>query len=208
MIAIATITGKGYASSIIYEEKEAQPRVHYIGNVDIDADGAPHAYNPSNTGLDRIANAKDTMGNWCGVLVDSSGKPLTQGAGDPAPGYYISTTAYELANMPKGTQRRYLNAETIPFIVVPPVIIHGVPGIVKGCKVRITDMVTRLICDAMVGDIGPRNKDGEVSIAAAKRLSVPSSPIIGGFSSPRFLYELWPGVPAVIDGVQYALMAS
>lgn len=86
-----------------------------------------------------------------------------------------------------------LNADTENYIVVPPAIIRGVSGVVLGCKARVS--YQGLAVDAVVGDIGPRKKIGEISIALAKALGIPSSPLTGGVDS-GVDYHLWPGVPA------------
>jgi hypothetical protein len=92
-----------------------------------------------------------------------------------------------------------------PFIVVPPAIVEGVVDVVLGCKARITDTRTGQLVDCVVVDTGPKTKTGEASIAAAKALGVPSSARTGGEEKPAFTYELWPGVPAVVNGVTYPL---
>ena len=105
-------------------------RGEFIADADIDADGAPHAYHPDDTGLDALANAKDRAGRFVGILTDSHGRPIVQASGDPAPGYYISTTTYEDTDQPEATQRRYVDAERVPFIVVSPRIRRS--GLVGG----------------------------------------------------------------------------
>ena len=42
----------------------------------IDADGAPNAYHPDNTGLDDLANA-GTPGRWEGLAKDAEGRTLS-----------------------------------------------------------------------------------------------------------------------------------
>ena len=68
----------------------------YIGGMAIDADGAPTAYHPNGTsGLDALGNA-GRPGNWWALVTDtgtSAGTPVIQGAADPAPGFYVSTTS-------------------------------------------------------------------------------------------------------------------
>jgi hypothetical protein len=54
--------------------------VLFSAGMQIDADGAPNAYGPNNTGLDYTANAKNGD-NWVGVATDSSGKPVVQRSG-------------------------------------------------------------------------------------------------------------------------------
>ncbi len=43
--------------------------------------------------------------------------------------------------------------------------------------------------------------------AASLALGIPYSARTGGEDKPRFLYELWPGVPAVVNGITYPLQA-
>jgi hypothetical protein len=207
MRILATLTGEGYTSTIVEED---DGRVHFKGDLDIDADGAYRAYHPDNhSGLDDLRNARDGQGGWCGV-VTAHGKPVVQGAQDPAPGFYVSTTSLSLPHA-DGTPRaaadprRYVDAESVPFIVVPPIIPQSVRGIVLGCKARITDTRTGKSVDCVVADVGPRTRDGEASIAAAKVLGIPSSARSGGEDAPVFLYELWPGTAAVVNGVTYPL---
>lgn len=102
-----------------------------------------------------------------------------------------------------------LNAYTESFIVVPPAIVKGVPGIVMGCKARVYYRQTGDITDAVVGDLGPTKKVGELSVHCARKVNMPSNPNVGGDDDFRMtLYELWPGVPALVDGIQYPLQPS
>jgi hypothetical protein len=72
--------------------------------------------------------AKST-GNYGGVAIfgfqtDSKNRPLIQGEGDPFPGKaYISTTSVIIPGAPSGTQRQYVNALNIPYIVLPSTFI-------------------------------------------------------------------------------------
>lgn len=205
MSTLCTLTGEGFAVVVTQDD---DGRVHFTSDADIDADGAPHAYHMvSKWGLDDLENAKDNNGRFVGVLTDSRGKPVAQGSDDPAPGFLISTTTYEHRDEPEVTQRRYLNAETVPFIVVSPLIRQRAKGIVLGCRAR-ARMKGGEWQEAMVGDIGPRFKVGEVSIALARLLGIPSSPRTGGEDSPIVEYELYPGTPAVLDGVTYELQPA
>lgn len=102
-----------------------------------------------------------------------------------------------------------LNAQTESFIVVPPAIVRGVSGIVMGCKARVHYRKTGDICDAVVGDLGPSDKIGEASVKCAKMLGMNPSPISGGEDGmDQVLFECWPGIPAVVDGVLYPLQPS
>ena len=54
-----------------------------------------------------------------GYLIDKKGKPIIQGANDPAPGFYISTTGYVDINNPnKFDPRRYVNASEINYTLL------------------------------------------------------------------------------------------
>ena len=198
-----------YKSTIIEED---DGRVHFNGDMDIDADGAYRAYHPDNkSGLDNLANAH-SGDNWYGV-VTVSGEPVIQGPDDPAPGFYVSATSLHLLQpdgtvYPRTNPLGYVDAESVPFIVVPPAIVEGVVDVVLGCKARITDTRTGKSVDCVVADTGPKTKTGEASIAAAKALGVPSSARTGGEEKPVFTYELWPGVPAEVNGVTYPLQHS
>lgn len=104
---------------------------------------------------------------------------------------------------------RALNAYAESFIVVPPSIIKGVVPVVLGCKARVLYRKTGIYRDAVVGDVGPRTKIGELSVALAKRLGIPHNPNYGGESDFRLvLYEIWPGIPATVDGLDYQLQPS
>lgn len=60
-------------------------------------------------------------------------------------------------------------------------------------------------CPCVVGDVGPRSKLGEASPAAAEAVGINGDPNTGGIDTPRVLFEIWPGVPAQVNGVIYQL---
>lgn len=101
-----------------------------------------------------------------------------------------------------------LNADVDKYIVTPPAIIAGVKDIVLGCQAIIVNTRNGRSAYAVVGDIGPHRKIGEISVAAAKALGINPSPTRGGEDAHVVEYTLWPGVAAVVDGVQYALKSS
>lgn len=169
----------------------------------IDSDGSPHSYHPDNTGLDFNQNAKDSEGHWVGVLTDNNGNPLIQGPNDPAPGYYISTTSYQNKQYDINNPLRYLDAETVPYFVVNTAICRAVDPMVLGCRIILT--FNGVSIEAMAGDLGPRAPQKfEISIAAAKALGIPSSPKNGG-TDKQIEVLIFPGSPAIINGIQYDL---
>lgn len=102
-----------------------------------------------------------------------------------------------------------LNPYEVPFIVVPPQIVKGVKPIVLGCKARMTNLKTGARVTCIVGDIGPKDKLGEASCKACEAVGLDPNPNHGGTGDyGAILYELYPGVETVIDGVAYALQPS
>lgn len=98
-----------------------------------------------------------------------------------------------------------LNADVDKYVVVPPAILNGVKGVVLGCSAHALNLRNGHSSDAVVGDIGPHTKIGEISVALAKALGLNPSPNNGGTEEHIIAYTLHPGVPAVVDGKAYAL---
>jgi hypothetical protein len=99
-----------------------------------------------------------------------------------------------------------LNADVDQYIVVPPAIISGVEPIVLGSQAQVTFQGNTV--PAVVGDIGPHQKLGEISVATAKALGIPSSPVSGGVDEHVVEYVIEPGVAAEVNGVTYQLQPS
>lgn len=114
--------------------------------------------------------------------------------GDPS---YQSQTAYY-------NDGKFLNADEDKYIVIPPQIRKGVPPVVMGCQAQLTDLVTGISYKAVTGEIGPNDKTGEAAYCLAKIIN-PSITHNSGDQGLNYLYELWPGVPAVVDGKTYKL---
>jgi hypothetical protein len=162
----------------------------------IDADGAYRAYHPNNTGLDHNDNGRNADGSWFAVVCSDAAHrhPVVQGAGDPAPGYYVSTTSLEDASITdKRNPRRYVDSESIPYFVLPGTTSVAGLGAKLGDFGAVYNPKTGKLCYAIYADIGPRKKIGEGSIALAKALGVPSSPRTGGMEERRLLYVVFPG---------------
>lgn len=87
-----------------------------------------------------------------------------------------------------------LNAETEAYIVVPPAVVHDVPGVVLGCKAAVE--YGDLVAAAVVGDVGPAKKLGELSPACARLIGANPSSVSGGVDTQVVKYTIWPGVPA------------
>lgn len=199
---LGVIAGEGFSCLI---REDATKRVYFTADADIDADGAngqnggPAAYRIDDKGTEALANGgmKVVSGkvicaeSWAHnvVILDVDNEPKV------FPGGVIASKTWyrhpgKMANDPNA----YIDAETVPYIVVPPLIVQQTTGIVRGCKARITYKGKTVEC--VVADHGPSTKIGEVSIAAARAVGIPSSPRNGGVAAPQVFYELWPGTPA------------
>jgi hypothetical protein len=215
---IGTING-----SDIIEQDDLS--VTFASGATLDGDGAngqfggDPCYAPSTyTGrtLDVIGNAGGP-GNWYGVVTDENGDPIVQSATDPCPGAYVSATSLHLPDasgnrLPNSSPFKYVDSATVPFIVVPPMIIRGVAGIVMGCRAVVTNTANGMQVEAVVADGGPSNHLGEISVACAKAIGVPTGTTHpangGGADSPTIEYQIFPGVAAVVNGVTYPLQSS
>jgi glycosyl hydrolase group 75 (putative chitosanase) len=141
----------------------------------IDADGAPNAYNPDNTGLDDLANA-GSPGHWGALAVDHDGMPYIQGPDDPFPGYYVSTTSLSDRTRKPNDPRKYVDASKIPFIVLP----HDVTtqtGARLGDFAVVLNVRNGKTSSAIFADIGTM---GEGSVALADNLGLWSNAREGG----------------------------
>lgn len=91
--------------------------------MDVDVDGAPRAYGPRGTkALDYLSNARlrgRRHGPIVGYMVDDGDRPVVQGPHDPAPGYYVSQTAFEDESVEnEHDPRRYVDATAINYVVL------------------------------------------------------------------------------------------
>jgi hypothetical protein len=177
-------TSRAFAGGATYSHIKGKGVLH-CGFV-IDVDGSPHAYHPDgHSGLDFTANA-GRPGNWYGLVTDNeslSGKPVIQGPTDPAPGYYVSYTSLQDTSKARTDPRRYVDSETIPYIVLPGTIIHQAGEPKLGDLAAVFNERNGKLSSAIVADIGPNRRLGEGSIALATRLGLPSNPRGPGIKS-------------------------
>jgi hypothetical protein len=158
----------------VYEDDDA---IWWTGPLAIDADGAPNAYHPDGkSGLDYLANA-GKPGNWYGLVVDTNGKPVVQGPGDPCPGFYVSPTSLQDPTKKRTDPRRYVDSTTVPYVAVARDLI----GKAKlGDVALVYCKATGRMSAAIVADVGPKGKYGEGSVALARALGLPGSAKNGG----------------------------
>jgi hypothetical protein len=168
----------------------------------IDADGAPNAYHPRDTGIDALANAGFPSGGWKGVLVEDPnfpGKPYVQ-TGGAFKGYFIAKTTLEDKKLPVTDTNRYVDSTSIPYMVFPGAFekmfgtgTFGDLGIVRNLK---NGKESAFI----VADRGPKNAPlGEVSIQLAENLGGISVNPRNGSGMPKgpFLYVLFPKTKSI-----------
>ena len=191
-------------------------KVTFVADADIDADGANGqndaraTYMADDSGSEALANGGmgirhgEVVGiaDWFkDIVVIENGKPKIFPGG-----IIVSKTAYHVRGEQEDTPKRYVDSATVPYVVVPPVIIQKTKGVVRGCFARVTYKGNSVDC--MIGDVGPHKKIGEISIAAARAVGMPSSPRSGGEDKKIVEYEIFPGRKGTINGVTYPLMRS
>lgn len=162
----------------------------YESGMTIDADGAPNAYHPDNTGLDDLANA-GAPGRWEGLAKDPNGEPYIQGPDDPFPGYYVSATALADHSKAVSDPARYVDASRIPFIVLPGGMARQI-GARPGDFAVIFNRRNGKSAYAIFGDVGPIDRLGEGSVALAENLGIRSDARNGG-AHGGILYMVFPG---------------
>ncbi|HWF13839.1 MAG TPA: glycoside hydrolase family 75 protein [Candidatus Acidoferrales bacterium] len=162
----------------------------YESGMTIDADGAPNAYHPDNSGIDDLENA-GAPGIWEGLAKDAQGEPFIQGPNDPFPGYYVSETALADRSKAVSDPARYVDASKIPFLVLPG-------GLARQLGARVGDFAIVFnerngkSSYAIFGDVGPFDRIGEGSVALAENLGIRSNARNGG-TWRGVLYLVFPG---------------
>jgi hypothetical protein len=172
----------------------------FVSGMTVDADGAPNAYDPDDTGLDELANA-GVPTHWDGIITDRDGNPLIQGESDPFPGYYISCTALSDQTKKFTDPTRYVDASKIPYVVLPDDVADR-GGARLGDFAVVMNLRNGKSSYAIYADIGTM---GEGSIALADNLGIGSDARQGG-ESDGILYLVFPGSgnlqPRAIDEIQ------
>jgi hypothetical protein len=166
----------------------------YESGLAIDADGAFRAYHPNDRlGLDSLSHAGH-RGNWWALVTNNgktSGRPVVQRKSDPAPGYYVSTTAlYDPDNLNTQDPHRYVDAAKVPYVVLHPKALNYAR---LGDFATVVNLQNGKISAALVADeSAPGLPVGEGSIALAEALGIDSSPRNGG-KHAAIAYLIYPG---------------
>jgi Fungal chitosanase of glycosyl hydrolase group 75 len=165
----------------------------YRSGMAVDADGAYRAYHPDNRlGLDSIEHAGHP-GNWWALATDTgnpNGRPVIQSKNDPAPGYYVSMTAlYDSSIEDEHNPRRFVDAATIPYVVLPP---EGLKHAGLGDFATIVNLQNGRVAGGIVADeSAPELPMGEGSMALAKMLDIDPNPRTGGIEK-GVAYVIYP----------------
>lgn len=216
MRTLGVFTSEGFHCSVI---EHTDGKVEFTADADIDADGANGqngalaAYRADNKGSEHLANGGMGIRNGKVVGIESWWTSIAIPGPDGNPlvlpnGVIPTKTAYRFPGKSVNDPSAYVDSETVPYIVVPPVIIEKTKGAVKGCRCYATNIRTGKGYSGIVADVGPRTKIGEVSIAMARELGIPSSPRTGGVSTATIRYELWPGEAGKICGAPVVLLRA
>ncbi|MFC0211962.1 peptidoglycan-binding protein [Paenibacillus chartarius] len=189
--------------------------VFFSSKLHVDADGAYWAYHPNDLGkkcnaypnepekwmgLECLAHA-GSPGNWYGLATDVHGRPYIQRNTDPAPGYYVSQTTLSEAGLENRNPKKYVDAETIPYFVLPaPAFKKWIAG---GAKINIGDLGVVInqrngkMAFAIFADTWPQsagNRLGEGSMALACALGLGRDPKLhGGTEHAEIIYLIFPG---------------
>jgi hypothetical protein len=115
--------------------------------------------------------------------------------GDP---YHQNTTSLK-------QNGKSLNGNSDKYIVVPPAILYGIKAIILGCQAYVINTLNGMNTEAVVADIGPPDKIGEMSVACAEALGINPNPVSGGENSHVIHYHIIPGARATVDGREYSL---
>ncbi len=165
----------------------------FTSGMTIDADGSPRAFNRvSSKGLDDLQNAGHP-GNWWGIMTnngETSGRPIMQRKGDPAPGFYISQTGLEDTSKRETDPNRYVDAERVPYIVLSGTKKQNMDA-QFGDYAVVLNKANGKYAFALCGDEWPEVKIGEGSIALAKAIGVPADPRDGGVDD-GIVYLIFP----------------
>jgi hypothetical protein len=175
--------------------------VFFTSDMDIDVDGAPNAYGPNESGLERNKNGKNKKGQFVAVVTDDNGNPIKQSTDDPFPGMFISTTTLFDPTKPRRSTLRYVNGVQVPYIVIPGQLVGGLMQM--GDPALVIDLKTGEQVKAIVADAGPTRKTGEASAFLAAKITKQQTPVAskksfsnprdGGTDERRFRYIIFPG---------------
>ena len=164
----------------------------------INADGAPNAYGPYNTGLDLNANAGYPNSSWWpSILVRDPNKPYKPFVRQYGKyeGYFISKTALFSPTHSDFDLDKYVDSTKIPYLVYPGNFYSENGTGRLGDFGVVVNLRNNKISPFIIADIGPRNaKLGEISIKLVENLGGTNVNPRNGSGQPdgEFLYIIFP----------------
>jgi hypothetical protein len=191
--------------------------IAFASQMQVNADGAPDSYHPDDIGTTHICNgvsigASCTWKAQClpefrqakaegfsgptkicffAMATEAHGLPIVQGASDPKPGFFVSTTSLRQPGEGPRTPQAQLDSNTVPFAVVPSTWNRTrEPGPRLGDFGVALRRSTGKMEFFVIGDIGPAKKLGEGSIALHQALGNDPFRMRGGVKRARV------GIPA------------
>lgn len=162
-----------YNSASLYKDPTTQAYAYKLPTLEVDADGAPNAYGPGDTGLDYLANAGYPHGGWHDILVPDPAdmsKAYVRPS-NPGKGFFISKTTLADPKLADTAAGKYTDATAIPYIVFPGSFYKMAGTGHIGDFVIGVNLATKQVVGGVVADIGPYHADlGEVSVAMVSAL--------------------------------------
>jgi hypothetical protein len=187
-----------YSGTSLLSHPSASAYMFSSTHMAVDADGAPNAYHPDDTGLDYLANAGYPKASWWkDVLVQDPADPdkaFAQPSGEFA-GYFIAKTALEDRSKDETDTARFVDARNIPYLVFPGSFYRMTGTGRLGDLGYAINVSTGDSTAFVVADIGPSRADlGEVSIALAEALGGENPNPRNGAGMPEgeMLYVVFP----------------
>ncbi|MGY3585727.1 hypothetical protein ACVIGB_005216 [Bradyrhizobium sp. USDA 4341] len=181
------------ASQVPVFHKQGTSSCHFTTKMAIDADGAPKGYFPGEYKPSNLHDCFDWMNNL--NPADVHGTQGQGGAVGPAPGFVISGTALMDRRFPENDARRYVDASTIPYVVLTGSDFPVPAGLAlsKGCLAFVADVRTGIYSGAIYADVG--RAVGEASLALALMVGInPFSrryfPKVGGGTAEKRIFHL------------------
>lgn len=176
---------------------ESSDAIAFASQMQVNTDGAPDSYHPDDIGITHICNGV-SVGPSCtwkaeclpefrqaraegfrgptkirffAMATDTDGVPIIQGDTDPKPGFFVATTALKQPGESPHTPQAQLDSNTVPFAVISSTWQKsGKPGPKLGDFGVAYRRSNEKLAFFVIGDIGPRNKLGEGSVALHQAL--------------------------------------
>jgi len=168
----------------------------FVSKLAIDVDGAPRAYHPKDRNPpENHTKALDWLAN-----INSDDLHGIQGddAHGPERGFFVSGTALTNPAFPENDTRHYVDAETIPYVVLVssfPRLSNLALNTRKGDCAVVIDLKTGARSAAIFADVGRAVGEGSLKLALNLGLDPTKSkrpPKVTGFDRVDFLHIVFP----------------